>query len=326
MSTITVSHSKIKSWRRCHKLYDYKYIQGLKPRRKARPLVFGSICHEMIEAKANKLNPATILEKYKKGAKKLFSAEVEEYMQTITDAETVMAGYFNYYKEDGLLFVPIKKKRAEHAFEVTIAKGIILKGKIDAVMEREDDETVWLGEHKTHKKIPDENQRFSDVQTVIYLDVLPDLGIKNADGVLWDYIRSSAPTVPRLLKDGTLSKAQIDTTPTVYRQAIKDNKLKEKDYADKLKELEGNEKSFYQRVYLPVQPALSKQVLEDTITTAREMMEKGGSDNTRNLTKDCGWCEFQGLCKAELMGLDADFIRKREYETREEADEANKQN
>ncbi len=323
MST-TVSHSKIKTWRRCRKAFHYKYIEKLRPRRKGRPLVFGSICHEMIEAYANGDNPRDILKKYEEGAKKLFSAEVEEYMQIIADADLLMQGYFDYYKKDKLKFVAIKGKLAEHEFEVELTSGITLKGKIDAIC-RTTDKRVWLGEHKTHKRIPDEEARFKDLQVVVYASILPQLGIKHIDGILWDYIRSSPPSVPKLLKSGELSKAQIDTTPAVYLDTIREHKLNPKDYAEKLKELENNERSFYQRVYMPINSTLSKQLLEETIETAKEIAERGGKDKTRNITRDCSWCEYKGLCRAELTGMDADFIRKREFEEGEAREETDQQ-
>lgn len=315
--SITVSHSKIKTWRRCRKAYQYKYVEKLRPRRKSRPLVFGSMCHEMIEAHANGDNPNEVLKKYANESKKLFSAEVDEYMQVIADVEQLMTAYFTYYKNDGLKFVAIKGKLAEHEFEVEIARGIKLKGKIDAVT-RTKDKRVWLTEHKSHKKIPDDGVRFRDLQTVIYADVLPQLGVKKIDGVLWDYIRSTPPSVPKLLKSGELSKAQIDTLPGVYLQAIKSHKLSPKDYSDKLQELEGNERSYFKRIFMPTAPSLSKQLLSETVETAKEVDERGGKDCTRNITRDCSWCEFEGLCRAELTGMDADFIRKREFETQEE--------
>lgn len=322
--TMNISHSKIKTWRRCHRAFFYKYIEKLRPRRKGRPLVFGSICHEQIEAHANGDDPKGVIKKYREGAKKLFSAEVDEYMQIIDDANLIMSNYFNYYSKDKLKFVPIKGKSAEHKFEVKIAPGITLNGKIDAIC-RTTDKRVWLTEHKTHKKFPDEGVRFRDLQTVVYMDILPDIGIKSCDGVLWDYIRSTPPSTPKLLKDGSLSKASIDTLPHIFLQAIKDHKLKPKDYAGKLKELEGKEKDFFKRIFMPVNKELSRQLMEETIYTSLEIQANGGKDCTRNLTKDCGWCEYEGLCRAELTGLDADFIRKREFEQREEEDETRTQ-
>lgn len=315
--SMTVSHSKIKSWRRCRKQYSYKYIENLEPRRKGRPLVFGSICHEMIEAHANGSDSQLVIKKYTDAAKQLFTAEVDEYMAIVNDANLLMAHYFIYYNKDGLKFLSIKDKSAEHKFEIPLVKGITLNGKIDAVCQTKD-KRKWLTEHKTHKEIPSEDIRFRDLQTVIYANALPSLGIKNVDGVMWDYIRSKAPRVPDVLKSGKLSKAAIDTLQPVYFQAILDNKLDPKEYQDKLDELRGAEKYFFKRIFMPINAELSKQLLSETVETAKEIQEKGGKDMTRNISRDCSWCSYESLCRAELTGLDADFIRKREFTVRKD--------
>lgn len=288
-------------------------------------MVFGRIAHEMIEASANGDDPQKILTNYEKNIGKVFSSERDAYMEIINDVDLLMDGYFNYYAKDKIKFVAIKGKLAEHEFEVPLTKGINIKGKIDAI-NRTSDSRVWLTEHKSHKEIPTEDVRFRDLQTVIYASILPTLGIKTVDGVLWDYIRTKPPTIPGLLKSGELSRAKIDTLPSVYRTEIKRNKLKESDYKEILKSLENNERNFYRRVYMPMNIKLSNQLLSEVIITAKEIQEKGGIDCTRNITKDCSWCEFESLCRAELTGMDADFIRKKEFQVKKEEEKGNELN
>lgn len=319
--TFTVSHSKIKTWRRCHAAFDYKYNQNLQPRRKGRPLVFGSIIHEMIEANANGDEPENVVKKYRKDAKKLFSAEVDEYTKIIDEAHLLMTHYFEYYKKSNLKFVSIRKKLAEHEFEVPLVKGVNLKGKIDAFM-RDKEDRIWLVEHKSHKEIPNEDVRFRDLQTVTYShpEVLKAMNLKRLDGVLWDYVRSKPPSIPDLLKSGELSKARIDTFQSIYKAAIKKNKLNEDDYKEVLKSLEGSEKNFFKRIYMPLNSSMAKKLTEDTVQTALEIVERSGFDKTRNITKDCSWCSYEPLCRAELTGMDSDYIRKKEFVVEESKD------
>lgn len=315
--TFKVSHSKIKTWRRCRKQYSYKYIEELEPRRKSRPLVFGSIVHEMIEANANGSDPQTIIKKYQANIKKLFSVEREDYAQIIDDANLLMKYYFEYYKNDKIKFIVIDDKSAEHEFEVEIAQDILLKGKIDAIVKTSDDR-IWLMEHKSHKIIPQEDVRFRDLQTVIYASIMPALGVKKPDGVLWDYIRSKPPSVPELTKKGQLSKSKIDTFKSIYEDTIKENRLNLKDYADVLKSLEGIEKNYFKRVFMPINESLSRQLLKETVITAQEMQMREAKDCTRNITNDCSWCSYESLCRAELVGADADYLRKTEFKKRKE--------
>jgi hypothetical protein len=177
-------------------------------------------------------------------------------------------------------------------------------------------------DHKFHKVLPGPDDRFSDIQTVLYFwlynKVVPKR--KRANGVLWDYGRMKAPSVPDVLKSGELSKkAKIDTDAFTYKQAIKEHGLKVKDYAEMLKKLEHRDKTFFERVPLPSpSEALVERVVEDARQTAAIRAKLGPDVAPRNMSGfNCKTCDFRTLCEAEVRGLDADFVRKRDYKRRE---------
>lgn len=309
------SHSKIKTWRRCHKAYDYKYNQKLRPKKKGIPLLFGSLVHEMIEADANKQDPDTILETYRKEHAKAFREEREVHEEFIKMVSDVMKGYFLYYANDPIKYLQHKKtkKRAEHEFEYEIAKGVIVVMKLDGVGATKDKRT-WLVEHKTGQ-IPDEGVRYRDTQTALYAPVPAMMGFPEVDGICWNYIRRKAPAWPEVLKNGRLSERKnIDTTPAVYLEAIREAGHDPRDYKEILETLRGKESNFYKRVFMPVNPKMAKQLMADLVETADEIEERAKIDHTRNITRDCSFCEYEGLCRAELMGLDTDIIRRKDYE------------
>jgi len=134
---------------------------------------------------------------------------------------------------------------------------------------------------------------------------------------MWDYICSISPSVPELLKNGTLSKRRIRTLPSVFRAEIKKHKLKEEHYEDKLEELEGKMGEWFKRVFTPINKDAVDQVLEETVITGREIHRKAGIDKTRSMSRDCSFCSYERLCHAELFGMDADFIREREFRIKE---------
>ena len=49
-----------------------------------------------------------------------------------------------------------------------------------------------------------------------------------------------------------------------------------------------------------------------------ELIKLGGTLTDRNMTKDCSWCQFYALCHAELRGQDAKYVKKSQYEYREQ--------
>jgi hypothetical protein len=76
--------------------------------------------------------------------------------------------------------------------------------------------------------------------------------------------------------------------------------------------------TWFRRVFLPLNQGAVDQLMEETVITAREIKVKAGVDTTRNVSRDCSWCSYERLCQAELFGMDADFIRSREYRERQD--------
>lgn len=305
---LRVSFSRIKAWRRCHKAHWYKYMLGVQRKRVPSGMYKGRIVHEMVEAYLRGEKWEKVLAGYVKEYNKMFAEEREMYGDIPNDMRRIMEGYIRQWNKDGLKYIAIEKK-----FEFPIEKDLLFVFQIDAVV-RDKKKREWLLERKTPKKFPDEQIRLSDIQTLLYTWALDQVGRGGLTGVLWDYVRSKPPTVPEVLKKGGLSVAQnIDTDYYTYMEAIKANKLNPKDYAVKLSDLETSSRDkFYRRVYMPVSETARGIVVNDLITTAREIKENPKSD-TRTLDYTCRQCQYFNLCQAELRDLDVDFILKTEY-------------
>lgn len=316
MEVFSVSQSKLKAWRQCHYKYYLKHVRKLQRKKRPRPLIRGTIMHDMQEAKIEGLDPWKVFESAMKKNRKMFKEEIEEFGNLPEEIKALMEGYWKYYKPEPLKYIKHGGKKSEWPFEVELpgTSGIILKGRLDSAA-RTKDKRVWLVEHKCHKTLPTNEFKFTDIQSVLYAWAMPIFGLPEPDGVCWDYTRAKAPTIPNVLKSGELSRSEkIDTTWTVYLQAIKDNDLKPKDYADMKAVLEGKEEDFYKRVFLPLSKAVTENMLEETVTTAKEIRRRAGKDNTRTIAQHCGWCEFSDGCRAEFTGLDADYIWKHNFE------------
>jgi hypothetical protein len=309
-----VSQSKVKAWRECRQKYHYKHVEKLERRRRPLPLTWGTIAHSMIERFVAGRDPWPALKEAEKKYAKMFREEREEYGDIVGDLRRLFTGYFEWYKRDPIITVPIKKRMAEHPFELVIAPGITLTGKIDQ-LGRTRDKRQWLVEHKNHRVLPQGDINYSDIQSMSYCWVMPKVFGITPDGVAWNYIRRKGPTVPELLKSGELSHSSIDTFWPVYLDAIKKHKLDPKDYKDMKEKLEGKEASFFVRAYLPVNKTILNTVVSELITTATEMSK--GAPVVRTLGRHCQWCSYYNLCQAELKGLDASYIRKTEYQESE---------
>lgn len=316
----TVSFSRVKTWRFCHKQHDYRYNQKLQRKRRPVPLLRGNIIGEMLDARAfarmglkKQKNPFGILLKYKKEYGRLWDEEKERYGDVIGDVRRLFEGYERKYADDNFEYLGV-----EEFVGLNLVKEIRFIGYIDKRVQ-DAQERMFLMDHKANKTIPDEDQRFSDLQKVFYIwawnDNFPQ---KRVTGFIWDYIRTKPPTIPEQLQSGELTQRKnIDTDYWTYLSRLRELKLDPEPYRDTLARLKKMADRTYQRIPMPAPPkALIANVLEDLKSTAIEIHTSRNTD--RNMTRLCpSTCEFFHLCRAEVSGHDANYVRKTEYEERE---------
>lgn len=318
----TVSYSEIKLFRKCPKAWNYRYIERLERRRPSRPPFVGSILHDMLDAyvKVGRKGAWKVFKKFKREYAKLFREEQEEFGDVPQLVKAIYKGYWRRWKDSGLVFVD-----SEVEYRVELAKGIELLGYIDKIVL--DHQRRLLLDHKFHKNLPGPEDRFSDIQTVLYFWGWNTTHRRSerVDGIMWDYGRMKAPTVPEVLKSGALSKAKkIDTDVYTFRKAIEDNGLSEKPYREFLKSLEGKERTFFERVPLPSPPKhMVLEVVEDARQTslAIRRAKKTGVTPRSMSGFNCRGCEFRTVCEADVRGLDGKFVRKKEYQIRKKTRE-----
>ena len=315
-----VSQSKINTARRCLKAYDYKYIQRLKKRVKARPLQFGSIVHDMMEAQAGGHDPLKLLDKIAQDNKKLFREEREVYGEIIDDIRYIWQAYNEYYAKEPLQYLKHGKQRAEHQFAIEIDRDIIATGKIDAAIEAKRME--WLLEHKTHKQFPNQDHRWRNLQSSVYIRFVDMLGWWDLEGTMWNYIRSKAPTRPQLLKSGEMSTRELDSLPQVVIDTLKQHKKNPKKYADLIDAQRRNMSTYFQRIFTPVKKAVVDNLYKDFVSSARQLMDINFRKGVpRSIGRHCDWCEFELLCRAALQGSDEAFVKEREYVIKKNEDQ-----
>jgi hypothetical protein len=310
-----VSNSKVKTWRRCRRAYHLKYVEKLEKKRVSRPLQFGRLVHSMIEYHAQGLDPFAVLDELSVEDQKLFKAEREMYGDIISDVRCIMEEYFDYHGDDSLRALRVNGRYAEHEFNTEIAPGILLTGKIDMIA-RTPNKLRWLVEHKSFNRLPSEDERWRNVQSVVYFKAIELLGWKPVDGVCWDYIHSKSPTRPEILKNGQMTKKALTTLPSRVLEVAKEHKLKREMYAATLEMAKSQRKYYFQRSFNPIKPVVVKHVWNDFLSSSKEMRDCHGKSHERNIDRHCSWCDFEPLCRAELSGHDTDFIRRNDYRER----------
>jgi hypothetical protein len=311
--------SRVKAWRSCNKRYEYAYVRNLQAKRKPAALFRGTILHEMLEARDLHIIgrdhnlPRDIWAKYQEQYGALFEEEREFYGENfLNDIWRIYRGYVRTYKDDDW-----KVLDTEGLVRTQLTPKIEFEGHYDLRVKRQG--RRWLVDRKTHRVIPTAEERFSNTQLLLYVEAWNREHKEKVDGIIWDYLRTKAPTIPPKLKSGQLTRRKdLDTDVFTYRKAIRDNDLDEEAYAYYINELDKKASDrFYQRVPLPIPSVhMTKTVVQEFITTA-DMMRKAKSF-PRNATYTCNRCEFFSLCTAELAGVNAKFVEKSNYEEREE--------
>lgn len=323
----SVSFSRIKLYRRCHYAHHLKYNENLARKRRAIPLLRGQILGEMLDARAMpilKQDPYKILKKYSKLYDRLFDEEKEKYGDVPGDIRKIYDGYARKYANEDFEYLT-----HEEFIALDLTKDIRFIGYIDKRV-KDTNGRQFLMDHKSHKNIPNEDQRFSDLQKIFYVWAFNDTHkSEHITGFIWDYLRTKAPTVPQLLKSGELSQAQnIDTDYWTYLTAIKQNRLDVKKYTETLRRLKQQADRTYIRITNPNPAKVTIDILvKELKETAIEIHSEKRRD--RNMTRMCPHdCDFYKLCRAEISGHDSAYVRKAEYEEREpdEREEAEEDN
>jgi hypothetical protein len=308
--------SMVKSYRRCPKQYEYKYIQNLQRIMPPPPLIRGSIIHEILDMRAvpgGTKGYKSVLTKYEEKYGTLFKEEQEMYGDDfLANIERVYQGYLREWDDTDLEYMS-----SEEFISTPLVGDILFQGHIDKRIFK--DGRMWVMDHKTHKNIPTEEQRFNDYQLLMYVWAYNREHPKDkVDGVIWDYIRTKPPTIPEVLQKGGLSQAKnIDTDVYTYTKELVRHRLDQKPYRVFLAELAKRSRGkFYQRVYLPAPTkAMMEQVVQDFAQSSQIM--HGLGIYPRSPSRECSWCEYYRICNAELRGLDHKFIRESEYKVEE---------
>lgn len=314
-----VSQSKMKTYRRCRRAYHFKYVEEIRKKSKKRPLVFGTLIHRMIEEDANGRDPFQVLVDVDPRDQKLFAQERAEYGAILEDVSDIMEAYFNYWEDNSQVsYVEMAGRSAEHNFAIEVLPSILFNGKIDGlVRDREGrKKRHWIMEHKSFSRRPNADDRWRNLQSSTYIRANQLLGWTSVDGVCWDYVWSKPPANPTMLPSdpSKISQKKIDSLPTRVRSFLKGQGLSPKKYSSFIKSIEDRQSEWFYRVLMPVDSAVVDDVWDDFLTTAQEMADNHGKARDRNIDKHCSWCDFEPICRAQLQGLDVDYVKERQYE------------
>lgn len=319
------THSMLKTFRRCPKQAEFKYVHRLKPKKLGSPLKRGTWMHSLLETFHNGDDWRLVHTKLSKQFDVLFDEEKDYYGDMPTEILAVMEAYIWHYKDD-----PWEIVKTEFQVEAMFPDGTVYRGKVDMLI-RDSHGLLWLVDHKTHKTLPDLSFRLLDAQSALYLWAAQENGLI-VQGFIWNYIKWKAPSVPSLLKDGSrISKVDSDTDyPTFYR-ALKKYKEENPNFVitpenkAKLHRLKAaryeygkpQTSDFFRRDILEKSPEMIERVVQGNYTTSLRMHDYDFTNPDyveRVVERGCTFsCSFTDICTAELMGANITPLLKQNY-------------
>lgn len=318
MTPFAVSFSMAKTWRECRQRWHYKYKRKLRRKRPSAPALWrGTIVHELLELHLQGKSWRDKLDEHQAKFDQLMVEEQEHYgMDFVQQCGRIVEGYERHWavRHPKMETVAVEVEFGEHE-PCEVIPGLFVRGRIDWLCK--DARGLWVGEHKTVRRyIPSEGFRLLDLQTAVYAKVCEVLGYGTPVGVMFDYLRTKPPATPKVLKDGSLSRAKkVDTDYHTLKAAIEKHGLKAEDYEEELERARANK--FYDRRYLPKPRGMVDELLREMRVQSVEM-QRLGNHPYRNPRRECDKCEYHALCQAELMGLDTHYLLEAEYAVKDD--------
>ena len=322
------SASKVARIRRCKHAFYYSDILELQRKYQSIAPTRGKLLHDCLQQHYSGKDWTLPIKELKLEWDKMFDEEKEEWGNLPQELYRIMRGYLLAYKNVDAKY---KTLATEVYFEMPIGSHTYI-GYIDWIYE--DEQGVWIVDHKTVKSIPSELELYMDMQTLLYYDACRNdpnlvklLDGKKLAGVVFNHLRTKAPREPSVLKSGSISKAACDTDVATYFETVRKNGLNIDDYKDMVDKLKGN--VFFKRTRIPVSD-ITLSILKGEISASlddvdryKTLYEKYGEKckmyfPRTTMKQRCSWdCEFFQLCTSELAGMNIDGLLEERYEKRE---------
>lgn len=260
---------------------------------------------------------------------RLFDEEREKYGPLPNECERMFLGYLRRWKDDADKFRLATLHDGSPAIEFLVEWPLKkfgvkapFKGRVDIMVEDLEYGGLWIRDAKWMKVIPGPDDRMMSPQNIMYSWVGRKMGY-DLRGFIYDYGRTKAPTIPRILKNGTVSVAKsMDTDVSTYLQQIKEahgDRWRDwlNHYKPKLRELKEREVTWFDRERIPIEGPRMRQGFLEYVYACQEIENRGRP--IRTFMRGCRWdCEYYEPCVAQFQGLDISGLMSSQFTLEDE--------
>jgi len=191
-------------------------------------------------------------------------------------------------------------------------------GTCDGVV-KDDQDRLWLLEHKTAAQFPNETALAFSLQASMYTlvagktEAISELG--PVTGVIYNILLKKVPTLPKVLPSGkgVERRSNICCTPDQYLRAVALAGFNPRDYQEFASTLDPYK--LVKRAYIVLPEESLFQALDEFKTVARIMLNNPDIYRCDPL-RSCSWCDYRSLCNQRLFGMpwdelaDLDFVKE----------------
>lgn len=324
-----VSCTQLQAYLSCPRRWSYSYVEGLRPRTERPYLTAGRLIHRGFEAAMRlRADGCEDVEAMVNAGLLAIKEEAEEHalqfegqsVEVLSDAAREACEVFCEALPE---FDPTRwdvmrvggVPALELHFWTPCPHSEGLHGYVDAVLRERATGQVWCVDYKFRSRLASEDDERFSLQRAVYARACRDLGVPVTGTLTWQRLRR-CEAVPKVLRDGSMSRAKIMCTWPRYRGALIEAGLDPADYEEMEGKLAGVEMS------REIREVRSDEMLERVwgqvvVPTAMEVRRRRewqplgvpmqcvpALDPMR-----CRLCPYAELCQAELRGYDADFVR-----------------
>lgn len=315
------SYSRVSTYLSCPYKHYLSYERLLKETGVVRPLTFGSDIHKLLELRGKPKETAKYLKKIKEDFYTLPPNQQSKLGEDYPDdIAIIFTDYMATYQGEPLPDV------TEHEFLIPMGKlkgdPIMFHGFIDEIYTG----ARTIGEHKSFNQRPDMGTLAMNTQVALYSKAyFLETGVK-LDKVLWDYIHSTPAKSPIWLdKSKRFSEAaNSNITPSSYIRAHLEHGITSKSDPELIarsQRYEANNENFFFRRTMDIPQESVDSIWSDFKDAAKMILIH--PVKTKNITRDCNWCQYRPICYSELTGGDTEYIISQNYTVKEEEIEEN---
>lgn len=179
---------------------------------------------------------------------------------------------------------------------------------------------VFVMDHKTAARLPNVQDVQIDTQALTYLFLAsqhPIVDGRPIDRFVFSYLHKKEPLVPRILKNGALSRAKLgQTSVEMYAKALHDAGQSWDAYPDVWLELNSKPNPYFARHIVRRSKKALQLHMTDLSAIAMEMLAPVPNIYPSPDRFRCNWCEFRDVCRIQSEGVDPSIALRAGFQRR----------